>query len=367
MLTQILRVVLLFLFLFYFSSSNISANHLPPPIGYVNDFAAVLNDQQRSSLDNLLKEYEQNSTNEIAVVTIKNLAGGNIDDFAVRVFEEWKIGKKGKDNGILLLASIEERQMRIEIGYGLEPYLTDGEAGAIIRDKIAPQFQKGDYYTGINLGIESIMQELVNGSKESYSWSSWLNRLLELDPNLLILLLSPLIVIMAIIVLKIVVPLLNRINPSYLQVFDQKINKYRLPKRPSEKRLVFWMILYYLLLGIFVFRFLTDWRILLVGSLLIYFCAFLARSKEFWLGGVIGGIVGFIIGFLVNQNLVLIITLVVLLGGGGLIIDFILSRNYKRLKATDQPTGFWSSWGGFKGFGGYGGGSSGGGGASGRW
>lgn len=145
---------------FFIFSSKTYANHIPPPSGYVNDFANVLTSEQKTILENSLSEYQKKTTNEIVVAIVKNLDGGDIDDFTVRVFEEWKIGKKGKDNGILLLVAIEERKLRIEVGYGLEPNLTDGQAGEIIRNVITPEFKKGDYYKGISGGLLAIEQKL---------------------------------------------------------------------------------------------------------------------------------------------------------------------------------------------------------------
>lgn len=367
-------VSFLLLTLFLFLAPPIYANHTPAPNGYVNDFAGILTEQQESSLENTLKDFEQKTTNEIAIVIIKSLNGDSIENFAVKTFEEWRIGKKGKDNGTLFLAAIDDREMRIEVGYGLEPYLTDGEAGEIVRNRIAPEFQKGNYYQGIYLGMEKVMQEIAGESTTTSYQSDWFSKILELDSDLLMLLLLPFIVIIAIILLKITTPLLNRIDPHNLQVFDEKLNRYRLPKRPGEKRLVFWTMIILLISGLAIYvaspatyEFLGSWQVLLAGFLLTYLCAFLARSKSFWAGGVIGAILGVGVGFWVNANFDHIITWSILFGGGGLILDFILSRNYRRLNRSDQSTGFWPSWGGFKGFGGYGGGSSGGGGTSGRW
>lgn len=141
-------------------SSPILASHIPAPSGYVNDFAGTLSSEQRGALESKLQMYRDQSGHEIAVALVKSLNGGEIDDFTVRAFEEWKIGSKGKDNGILFLAAIEDRKIRIEVGYGLEGHLTDGQAGVIIRDVIAPKFKAGDYYGGIDGGVTSIITSL---------------------------------------------------------------------------------------------------------------------------------------------------------------------------------------------------------------
>lgn len=119
------------------------------PSGHVNDFAGVMNAPDRSATESLLTELEQKTGAQIAVVSLKSLDGGQIDDFATRLFERWGIGQKGKDNGILLLVSIGDRKVRIETGYGLEGALPDAAAGRIIREVIAPAFRQGDYSGGL--------------------------------------------------------------------------------------------------------------------------------------------------------------------------------------------------------------------------
>lgn len=165
-LFSLLALILFPVFLFFASITY--ANHIPVPTGYVNDFAGVLTPDQKSALENTLKNYEQSTTNEIAVAIVRSLNGDDITDFTIRTFEEWKVGKKGKDNGVLFLAAIDDRQMRIEVGYGLEPYLTDSRVGDIIRDVITPDFKKGNYYQGISKGINAIQGRLSSGSQPPY-------------------------------------------------------------------------------------------------------------------------------------------------------------------------------------------------------
>jgi len=112
--------------------------------------------------------------------------------------------------------------------------------------------------------------------------------------------------------------------------------------------------------------------IIFSGVILIYVSSFLARSKRFWPGGVIGGVTGGILGLIIG-TIISLVLLVIGLGLFGLLLDYILSKNYKKLKKAKKPTSFWGSWGGFSGggggggFGGFGGGGSGGGGASSGW
>lgn len=122
------------------------------PAGYVNDFAGVMNASDRTAVTRILTELKQKSGAEISVVSLTSLDGGQIDDFATRLFERWGIGQKGKDNGILLLAAMKERRVRIEVGYGLEGALPDAAAGRLIDQYIVPAFRKGDYSGGLKNG-----------------------------------------------------------------------------------------------------------------------------------------------------------------------------------------------------------------------
>lgn len=176
-LMRFLNALAALILLLFLAVPSALASHIQQPTGYVNDFAGVLTSEQKNSLEISLNAYEKESGNEIAVAIVKSLNGGDLDDFASRTFEEWKIGKKGKDNGILFLAAIEERKMRIEVGYGLEPYLTDGHAGEIIRNIIAPKFKRQDYYGGIVDGIEEIKNSLsrnpIDQTKSIVKINSW--------------------------------------------------------------------------------------------------------------------------------------------------------------------------------------------------
>lgn len=126
------------------------------PVGYLNDFSNLLSQTQKEKIEKRLIEIEKETTNEIVVLIIKSLEGRNIEEYANLIFNTWKIGKKGKDNGVLIFIAFEDRQIRIEVGYGLESILTDSICGRIIRDVMAPQFRKNDYYNGIKEAIETI-------------------------------------------------------------------------------------------------------------------------------------------------------------------------------------------------------------------
>jgi uncharacterized protein len=126
------------------------------PYGYVSDFAGIIDKEIEEKLNNVLTELEEKTTAEVAVVTIKSLEGETIENFAVKLFEKWGIGKKGKNNGVLFLTSLNDRKTRIEVGYGLEGILPDGKCGEILDKYVIPYFKQGDYSKGVMLGTLEI-------------------------------------------------------------------------------------------------------------------------------------------------------------------------------------------------------------------
>lgn len=129
------------------------------PRGAVNDFANVIPAAQERELTSIITELKQKTGAEFAVVTISSMDGGQIDDFTNRLFERWGVGQKGKDNGLMFLAAMKERKMRIEVGYGLEGAIPDATAGRIRRDVITPYFKAGNPGKGIVLGISQLAQK----------------------------------------------------------------------------------------------------------------------------------------------------------------------------------------------------------------
>ncbi len=127
------------------------------PKGLVNDFSGLLKDNERQQLEEKLTAFEKNTGDEITVVTIPNLGGDTIENFAVKLFEEWKIGKKGKDNGVLLLVARDDREVRIEVGYGLEGSLTDAQSSWIIQNMIVPAFRDNNFYQGLDSAVDKII------------------------------------------------------------------------------------------------------------------------------------------------------------------------------------------------------------------
>ncbi len=265
--------------------------------GFVNDFAQVLTAEESQSLEMQLRAFEASTTNEIAVVTISSLEGDSVENYAVKLFEDWKIGKEGRDNGILLLVAKDDREVRIEVGYGLEGAVPDAISNQIIQKEILPKFRDNDYHGGILAGVEN----LILASQNEYTGLS------------------------------------TRIA---LSSFSEEIFE---------------------LVAVAVLAALT-W----IGSIL-------ARSKSWWLGGILGAAGGMGAWMFFGLSSIIGGVIVATLFSLGLLFDYVVSRSYRSHVATGTRVPWWAGGGGFGGghssggFGGFGGGSSGGGGASGRW
>ena len=129
---------------------------LPRPAGRVTDLANVIDAATEAALDRRLDELEQKTSSEVAVVSVPSLNGVPVEDYAVQLFKEWGIGQAKNDNGVLVLVAPNEREMRIEVGYGLEGILPDGLAGQIIRENFIPRFRDNDYNGGIRDGVARV-------------------------------------------------------------------------------------------------------------------------------------------------------------------------------------------------------------------
>ncbi len=160
MFKKLTRIHSVFLTLFVVGFFVCAYAYVSPgsPAGYVNDFASIIEDGVQSALEVKLSELEASTSHEVVVVTIPTLGGDYIENYAVKLFEEWGIGKANADNGVLLLVAVQEREVRIEVGYGLEGALVDSEVNTIIQERIIPAFKKGDYGQGVSLGVDGIIE-----------------------------------------------------------------------------------------------------------------------------------------------------------------------------------------------------------------
>jgi len=152
-----------------FLPSVILAENVPRPEGWVNDFANVISSEYRDKLTILIQDLEEKTSSEIAVVTVESIAPYDEKEYARQLFDNWKPGKKGKDNGVLVLLAIRERRWRIETGYGVEGILPDGLCGEIGRNYIVPYFKDGKYGEGLFSGVTKIASILRGEEKTSTS------------------------------------------------------------------------------------------------------------------------------------------------------------------------------------------------------
>jgi uncharacterized protein len=295
--TRIFAVLALVLILFGLTGNLIFSQGFPKPVGFVNDFADVLSREEEIVLENRLSTLEKDTSAEVVFLSVYTIGDYTLEDYAADLFQEWGIGKKSNNNGLLFLISIAEGDLRIEVGYGLESVITDGRAGRILDDDVLPYLELGDFDNAVEAGMISIEKYIRDGSSPSV-----------VEEN----------------------PVQNAVSN-----FDLPIP---------------------LLIGL--------------GVISMYVLGFMARTKSIWLGGIWGIILGLVLGFGFG-SLFLIIGLPLGLGFFGLILDALLSRNYRSRSSSGMSTGWFSSGGGFKGsgggFGGFGGGMSGGGGASRRF
>lgn len=131
--------------------------NVPPLKGYVNDYANMMSPGTRAQLHQELRDFEQSDSTQVVILTVESLEGDVLESFSIRVAETWKIGRKGKDNGAILLVVKNERKTRIEVGRGLEGKLTDLTAGRIVQLVINPQFKRGDFDAGFTSGIRAVI------------------------------------------------------------------------------------------------------------------------------------------------------------------------------------------------------------------
>lgn len=167
---------------------------VPRLLGPVNDYADLLSVAEENALSAKLLAQEDSTSNQIVVLTISSLDGKEISDYSVEVGRSWALGQSDKDNGVLLLISLEDREAWIAVGYGLEGSLPDITASQIVRNEIIPEFRKESYADGINAGVDAITQAIA-GEYESYDDESlplwvWILIIMFVTIILILLLLS---------------------------------------------------------------------------------------------------------------------------------------------------------------------------------
>ena len=128
------------------------------PDGFVNDFAGILSPAQRQAMEQSVRDLQQKTGVQVAVVTLESLEGGQIDDFAAKLFRRWGIGQKDKNNGVLVLVALKDRKARIEVGYDLEPILPDALAGRVLDEELFPAFRQGRHAEGLERGVRRVAE-----------------------------------------------------------------------------------------------------------------------------------------------------------------------------------------------------------------
>ena len=140
------------------------AAEIPPLKARVTDLTGTLSAEQRSALEQTLAEFERRKGAQLALLMVASTQPETIEQYAVRVEEAWKLGRKGVDDSLLLVIAKNDRKLHIEVGYGLEGVVPDAVAKRVIEDDIVPRFKQGDFYGGIRAGMDRLMR-LVEGEK----------------------------------------------------------------------------------------------------------------------------------------------------------------------------------------------------------
>ena len=162
------RVLLVALLLAAAAGVAAAALSIPAaPDHRINDYAGVLSADERARLEDRLRARERESSNQIVVAIFRSLEGESLEDYSIRLAKAWRIGQKGLDNGVIFLVFVDDRKMRLEVGYGLEPTLTDALSSQILRQVVAPRFREGKIADGIAAGLDAIEQVITGTYKAS--------------------------------------------------------------------------------------------------------------------------------------------------------------------------------------------------------
>lgn len=146
------------------AATAIAALEVPPaPTQWVTDQAGILGGTEEDLLNRKLSDFEQSSGAQLIVYTLPSAQGDPVEDFSIRAVEKWKVGQKKYDNGLVIFVFLEEKLVRVEVGYGLEGSVTDAFASRVIREYIGPRFAAGDYGGGLNAGVDALIAKIRGG------------------------------------------------------------------------------------------------------------------------------------------------------------------------------------------------------------
>ena len=159
-LTSVLVALLLFVAAGCSDTTPVNKAVIPELKAPVNDYAGMISDSAKNQLDRLLISTLKSGGPQIAILTIPSLNDSDIESYTMTVCETWKLGKSGKDEGVLIFASRGDRKMRIEVGRGLEEKLPDIAAGKIVRDKMRPAFKEGNFDKGFVDAVDAVLNTI---------------------------------------------------------------------------------------------------------------------------------------------------------------------------------------------------------------
>ncbi|MDB5447267.1 MAG: hypothetical protein JWQ97_2584 [Phenylobacterium sp.] len=159
--TRKLAALLALAFVWLFATAALAAPQFPPLTGRVVDNAHILSPAAVQKLDQDLAGLEQQTGHQMVVATIPDLQGYDIADYGYQLGRAWGIGRKGQNDGVVFLVAPNERKVRIEVGYGLEPVLTDALSSVILQQKVLPKFRAGQMEQGVVDGAEAVIQQLA--------------------------------------------------------------------------------------------------------------------------------------------------------------------------------------------------------------
>jgi uncharacterized protein len=153
------------------SAASPSEVTIPAPVGFVNDHAGLMNDEDRAKLEAFLAQVKEKTGAEFAVLTVRSSAPLDPADYKVKVFERWGLGKKGENDGLLLLIDVDAHRAVFETGYGLEGVLPDGLESRIVREEMVPRFRANDFPGGITAGVLRAAQRIAADKGVTLEWN----------------------------------------------------------------------------------------------------------------------------------------------------------------------------------------------------